>query len=274
MPAMGASFDHDAVRSGGPAGGAAAVGLAILLGLSLPAVVAQQPAPPQPPGKPAELPVPAPQAPLDPAAARAAQTLLDAQAARSRGVRVLVADYVQTRTTPLLKEPLVSRGQFLFVRDPACIVFRASEPRAAVIRLLPTTYEVFRPQKQQLERFRFDGPQLAEGLFAAVGGDVELLRKEFAVRSCGEDSARPGCTRIVLLPLRDEVRARLSELSLCLSTEDAALRAVGYRDPAGDLVEIELRNVAVDPTKPPSAEFEVPPETRVIEHAPPKPQPK
>jgi hypothetical protein len=32
--------------------------------------------------------------------------------------------------------------------------------------------------------------------------------------------------------------------------------------------------VVVDPTKPPSAEFEVPPDTRVIEHAPPKPQSK
>ena len=52
----------------------------------------------------------------------------------------------------------------------AVVVFFASEPRPSVVRLAETVYEVHRPQRKQLERFHLDGPELARGLFAAVGG--------------------------------------------------------------------------------------------------------
>jgi hypothetical protein len=218
--------------------------------------------------EPAPSPTPAPA--VDPAVARAGETLLRAHAERSRTVKVLVADYQQTRTTRLAREPLQSRGTFLFVRDPACIVFRATAPRVSVVRLRASLYEVFRPEQKRLERFRLDGPELAQGLFAAVGGDAELLLREFAVQACGSDPAAADRTLLVLTPRRDAVRERLRDLRLSLATKGGDLAAVAYVDPAGDLVEIALRNVRVDPDAPPSCEFDLPEGTTVVEHTPPK----
>lgn len=220
---------------------------------------------------PAQAPPPTPSPPpVDPAVVQAGEALLRAHAERSRTMHVLVAGYQQTRTTKLSKQPLQSEGTFLFVRDPACIVFRARTPRESVVRLRPALYEVFRPQQKRLERFRLDGPELSEGLFAAIGGDADVLLREFAVQACGPDPADATRTLLVLLPRRELVRERLVELRLSLRTKGGELAAVAYRDPAGDLVEIALRDVVVDPEQPPSCEFDVPEGTTVVEHAPQK----
>ena len=217
-------------------------------------VPGQEPAPPKPSAE----------------TARAAAELLKAHAERCRGTAVLVADYVQRRTTQLAKEPLVSSGRFVFVREPGCVVFRATEPRESVTRLRADTYEVHRPQKKQLERFVLDGPELAASLFAALGGDVDTLQRDFEVRAAGPDPDRKELVAVVLEPRRPEVRARLTELRLTFAAKDRALAAVAYRDAAGDLVEIELRNPVVNPAPPPSIEFELAPDTAVIEHGPEK----
>ena len=70
--------------------------------------------------------------PFDP---ERAEALLRAHGKNSAKVAVLVADYVQRRTTALSKKPLVSSGAFLFVREPGCVLFRASKPRPSVVRL-------------------------------------------------------------------------------------------------------------------------------------------
>ncbi|MFN6192861.1 MAG: hypothetical protein ACK5BN_03450, partial [Planctomycetota bacterium] len=97
-----------------------------------------------PPSAPAAAAQPQSQAPTPAPAADVARAegLLRLHAERSQRAKVLVADYVQRRTTELLKEPLVSTGRFLFRRDPAVVVFFAAEPRPSVVRLAERVYEV------------------------------------------------------------------------------------------------------------------------------------
>ncbi len=218
------------------------------------------------------------QPPQEPAPAPAAQVaraneLLDKHAARSKDVEVLVADYVQKRTSTLTKEPLQSRGQFLFVRDPACAVFRATEPRVSTTRLTATTYEVYRPARKQLERFHLDGPELAQGLFAAVGGDVGRLRADFDVAGVADDPADKLRVQVRLVPKVKLVREQLQELVVTLHQKDGALGAVAYRDKSGDLVEIDLRGIEVNPKQAPPATLDVPKDTQVVEHTPGRKRP-
>jgi len=236
---------------------------ALLLGAAMPG---QDPAPR--PAPPAPAPGKQPPAAEAPAAdvVRQAEERLRALAATSRDTAVLVADYVQRRTTKLAKEPLESRGQFVFVKQPGCVVFRATAPRESVTRLRGDTYEVYRPQKKQLERFVLEGPELANGLFAALGGDVDALLRDFAIRSTGADAGRPGHVLVVLAPRTPAIAARIGELSLRLVTASNALAAVAYRDAAGDLVEIELVDPKPNPASPPSVEFDLAAGTAVIEH--------
>lgn len=218
-------------------------------------------------------PAPAPMPPPAPAAqVERAQELLRTHNERCKNVKTVVADYVQRRTTELVKEPLVSKGQFLFVREPAAVVFFAQEPRASTVRLTEKTYEVYRPQKQQLERYFLDGPELAQGLFAAVGGDSERLLRDFVVTACADGAAGSGTVTARLVAKDAAVRARVQELVVTFAAADKTLAGVGYRDHTGDLVEIELRALRFDPKDAPSASLEVPKSTAVVEHraAPPK----
>jgi hypothetical protein len=218
-------------------------------------------------------------APMSAVERERAMALLRRHATRSVAVDVLVAGYVQRRTTELSATPLVSEGSFLFVREPACVVFRAQQPRVSVVRLSASCYEVYRPERRQLERFLLGGPELAEGLFAAVGGDAERLLRDFELAGCepaapGRDEAvasgrdEAAALRLRLLPKAEAAKKRLTELLLTLREGDAALAAVAYRDAAGDLVEIELRDLRVNPEQPPAATLDVPEGTRVLEHAP------
>lgn len=240
--------------------------VATLLGFA--GLVAQEP--PAPPKPPAQQPPPAPAAPSA-ADVHRAQALLQRHAERSRGAKTLVADYVQRRTTELLKEPLVSKGRFLFVRDPAVVVFFASEPRPSVVRLAESVYEVHRPQRKQLERFHLDGPELARGLFAAVGGDVDRLLRDFTLAGVADGPAESGVVCLQLAPKTDAVRARVRGLDLTLQAADGMLREVAYRDPAGDRVAIELLAPVLDPVDPPSPELKVDKDTVVVEHRPKPP---
>ena len=208
---------------------------------------------------------------VDPAVIARAEKLLESHAEHSRKVQVLVSTYVQRRTTELSKEPLISRGEFLFVREPACVVFRAKTPRVSIVRLRATIYEVYRPQRRQLERFHLEGPELAEALFAAIGGDLEVLRRNFAVQDCVEDRVA-GRASIRLAPRTALVQQRLRQLVITVRNTDGVLCAVGYRDGAGDLVEIELQEPRQNPPDAPSAELEVGKDTTIVEHAPPKKQ--
>jgi hypothetical protein len=190
-----------------------------------------------------------------------AEALLRLHAERSQRAKVLVADYVQRRTTELLKEPLVSKGRFLFRREPAVVVFFAAEPRPSVVRLAERVYEVHRPQKKQVERFHLDGPELARSLFAAVGGDSAPLLRDFVVVGvadvpAGADGKPPA------------VAARVRSLDLTLQAADGLLREVAYRDHSGDRVAIELNGIELDPKTAPAADLVVEPGTAVLEHRP------
>lgn len=196
---------------------------------------------------------------------------LEALAERHRGLTTFTARYVQRRTTALLAEPLLTTGELAFRRQPGCVVFRTDPPRAAVVRLDEQVYEVHRPARRRLERFRLAAPDLPRALFAALGGDAAALQADFELVAFARLPAADGTTRhrIELEPRDVGVRERLSRLVLLVATDGGALHAVTYRDPAGDLVEIELVRLQADPEPRPIFALEVPQGTEIVEHAPP-----
>lgn len=190
---------------------------------------------------------------------------------RHRAVNVLTASYVQRRTSAILQEPLVTRGQLAFRRRPGCVVFRTEQPRPTVVRLDEQTYQVFRPERKRLERFLLESPELPRSLFLAFTADVEVLRRDYQVTGFERHGEGQVLHTITLEPKLAAIKQRLHQLRITLDGKTLRLHAVAYRDAAKDLVEIELDELTLDPKVAPAFDLVIPPDTEIMEHAAKKP---
>lgn len=196
-----------------------------------------------------------------------AKAALDALARTHDAAKLLRADYVQERTTPLRKKPLVSQGTLWFRAEPACIVFAVAEPKQARIRLDVRAYEVFRPEQRQLERFLLASSDLPNALFGSLRSKWSDLQERLHFAGATLDAS--GKTLAIRFVPRDEsVRPYLTGLELVVASDGSALREVSYVDGQGDRVRIVLSGLQLDP-KPAEAPFDakVPEGTAVLEHA-------
>jgi outer membrane lipoprotein-sorting protein len=176
------------------------------------------------------------------------------------GAASLAADYVQERSTALVKRPLVSKGRMIFRRDPGCVVFFVDEPRRAVVRLDSRHYEVYRPEQKRLERFVLASDELPRMLFQALSPDPAWLAAEdaqqqagtldqaFEIAGCEAVAGEPARTRITLVPRSDAARKGFAtRLELTVDSEQKRLVGFAFRDPQGDDVRVELSGVQLAP---------------------------
>lgn len=195
-----------------------------------------------------------------------ARTALDTLARTHAQAKVMRADYVQHRTTPLRKKPLESKGTLWFRAEPACIVFAVAEPKPARIRLDVRAYEVLRPEQRQLERFLLASADLPNALFGSLRSRWSDLqeRLHFAGASLDAD----GRTLVVRFVPRDEsVRPYLTGLEIAVASDGSALREVTYVDGQGDRVRITFTALELDPKgAEPPFETKVPEGTAILEH--------
>lgn len=179
-----------------------------------------------------------------------AQGGLDRLAESTRDLKTLSAQFIQTRKSALLAEPLKSEGRLYYRREPARMVFVMKD---AEIHLDRSTYQVLRRAEQRLERVEFKGGELAPTLFLMFSADLAGIQRRFKVGGSGDE--------IRLTPLD----ASFGGLSLVL--EKNQLRRFTFTDAEGDEVEFELNDVARNPELP-AARFElaIPEGTRILKH--------
>jgi outer membrane lipoprotein-sorting protein len=195
----------------------------------------------------------------------AAQAALKKLAERFKDAKSLSAKVVQSRKTALLDKPIVSSGSLFYRREPAKLVFRMTEPRAAEIHLDKVSYQVYRPDEKRLEWFDFENDAAMGRLLMVFQPKPDEIGKAFTVRK-GESSK--GEIEILLEPSDEKVRARLRRLALLLDEKDGTLKRIAYTDPDGDEVRFELSEVKVNPELDPATfELRVPEGTRVLRHA-------
>lgn len=167
------------------------------------------------------------------------EALIEAQA----GMAQMTAEYVQERTTPLTRKPLVAEGKLAFRRDPGCVVFFVREPRAAVIRLDLAHYEVWHPERARLERFVLPDDQMPRLLFDALGPTKANLERAFTVERCERVEGSETLRRLTLLPTGEDARRIASKITLTIDAKTKALRGFGYTDPRGGDVRVTLDKV-------------------------------
>ncbi len=159
------------------------------------------------------------------------------------------ATFRQEIRTPLLLEPLRSRGRLLYRQRPACLLFVLEEPRATRVRFDATSYQVHQVKERRAERFLFSRDDLAGALVKVFGSDVQKLEQSFRLTGFEREAER---ATILLAPESKAFRAFMTSLALVFSRE-RDLESIRYRNAEGDEVEIVLsqfdRKAEIAPTE-------------------------
>ena len=185
--------------------------------------------------------------------------------ARLEKAETLSCKMTQSRTTALLEKPLVSKGTLYYRRNPGRLVFRLTEPRTTEIHLDRTTYQVYRPSENRLERTKFEDEAIGAHLLDVFRPKVESIEKRFTVKATAKED---GETEIHLVPTDDKIRRRLAALTLTVHGPDATLRRIVTTDADGDTVRLDLTDLSINPQLPKETfDLKVPEGTRVLQHS-------
>ena len=198
----------------------------------------------------------------------AATEALRKLSAKMREARTLSARVVQTRRTELTDKPITSSGRMYYRRDPARLVFHLDEPRKAVVHMDRTSYQVYRPDEQRLERTDFGNEDVSGKILMMFEPKADELGTTFVIRGGG---AKDGLIEVRLESSDEKVRKRLRKIALTIGEADGGLRSLAYTDGEGDEVKFDLSDVAINPDLAPEIfTLKVPEGTRVLRHTLPQ----
>lgn len=241
------------------------VGFARVLGAALsstsPTVQPAQTAPPPPAVTPAQpRPIPAELAELD---------------TRIAEIADLQADFEQRKHTPLLKQPLTSRGTVLVRADR--VRWDTLSPRRSSMVTRTGEIRIYYPDERVVEVYPLHGD-----LRELVGSPLPRLPSlggRFDIRIIDPASvggaAGPGHVAAELLPRTADLKEVVASVRVLLDPSVPCVVRAVMTDPDGERTEIEFKNVRVNKNVQESAlELRVPDGTREVHPlgaAPPEP---
>lgn len=190
------------------------------------------------PSKGKDAPAPRPDA--------AAREVLDAFDRVQSAIKTLSAEFAETTTSPLLKEPLQSRGRF-FLTKPASVLWEYTEPEEMRFVVAHDEYVGYFPQRKKAERS--DIRRYSERIFRIFGlgqTSAELSKfYEIRLEAAGPDAK--GTKLLVLEPKKRRVRKHVEEVRFWVSDTTWLPVRFELRGHDGYSRVIQFRNVQVNP---------------------------
>ena len=165
---------------------------------------------------------------------------------RAAEVEDLTAAFEQRKFTPLLREPLVSRGRVLVVGRRSR--WETAEPRRSIAVIDPERVRIYYPRQETVEVYQV-GERLRGAVASplprldrllehfhiehATSGDAESPRDERERNEAG-DTKEENVLRLRLTPLDEAIREHVERIEVALDTRTGLAERVAWRDPDGE----------------------------------------
>jgi outer membrane lipoprotein-sorting protein len=161
-------------------------------------------------------------------------------------IRTLSAEFVQTTRSPLLKDPIVAKGQF-YLTKPASVLWEYSTPEPMRFAVSDGTYTGYFPERKRAEKR--DIKRWSEQLFRffGVGQGSKELGKFYEITLGETGSDEKGEYLLVLSPKKHRVRKRFDEVRLWVDATTLLPMRIDYVGKDGDEREIRLLNTRLNP---------------------------
>jgi outer membrane lipoprotein-sorting protein len=161
-------------------------------------------------------------------------------------IRTLSAEFIQTTRSPLLKDPIVAKGQF-YLTKPASVLWEYATPEPMRFVVSDGTYTGYFPGRKRAEKR--DIKRWSEQLFRFFGvgqGSKELGKfYEITLGEAGPDEH--GTYLLVLSPKKHRVRKRFDEVKLWVDAATLLPVRIDYAGKDGNQREIRLLNTRLNP---------------------------
>jgi outer membrane lipoprotein-sorting protein len=161
-------------------------------------------------------------------------------------IRTLSAEFVQTTRSPLLKSPVVAKGQF-FLTKPDSVLWEYTDPEPMRFVVADGSYTGYFPERARAEKR--DIKRWSERLFRFFGvgqGSSELGKfYEIALGESGREEK--GTYLLVLSPKKRRVRKNVEEVKLWVDESTLLPVRIDYIGKDGNAREIRFLNTRLNP---------------------------
>jgi outer membrane lipoprotein-sorting protein len=131
-------------------------------------------------------------------------------------IRALSAEFTETTTSQLLKEPIQAKGRF-YLTKPSSVLWEYAEPEVMRFAIANDEYVGYFPQRKRAEKS--DVHRWSERIFRIFGlGQTSAeLGKFYFIRSADPGPNDPGTRLLVLEPRKRRVRKHVEQVRLWVS---------------------------------------------------------
>jgi outer membrane lipoprotein-sorting protein len=163
-------------------------------------------------------------------------------------IRTLTSDFRETTHSPLLKEPIVSKGR-VFLTKPDSIRWEYSDPEPMRFVITEDDYTGYFPERNRAEKRKIGRWREQLFRFLGLGQASRELEKFYDIRieEPGPDMAGTHC--LVLAPKKKRVRKRMDEVRFWIDADSYLPVRVEYHGREdGNARMIEFENMRLNPT--------------------------
>ncbi len=168
---------------------------------------------------------------------------LEAIDARAAEVRDLTADYEQSKKTPMLKKPLVTKGTVKVKGHRTR--WDTQGPHPTVMTMDPAEMRLFYPEQKTVEVYPVDAGMAK--MAASPLPRISTVREQFTITEVPAKDIDPqagaGTIGLKLTPLKESLREHVSTVRVLLDTATAFGRIVEITDSDGDVTTMTFTNV-------------------------------
>ncbi len=158
---------------------------------------------------------------------------------RAAAIETLVAKFRQKKHTPLLEEPVVSRGRVRMKGDR--LRWDTHTPRPTRMLLADGELRIYYPKQSLLEIYPAD--RRFSGVLATPVPRLHRLLETFRMEAERVEDA--AAIRLRLTPRKEKVRKHVESVTLRLDPRRACVTRVRMRTPDGERTVIDLRKIRV-----------------------------
>lgn len=161
-------------------------------------------------------------------------------------MRTLSAQFTETTTSELLKEPAVARGRF-FMTKPDSVMWEYTSPESMQFVIANDEYLGYFPSRKQAERRNIQRWRDQIFRFFGLGQVSEELMKFYDIRLEEPGPDMKGTYALVLDPKKRRVKKRMESVRFWVDDSTFLPVRVEYRGHSGNTRVIQFQKIQLNP---------------------------